>query len=581
MNWRSRRRSGLSCVRLEGRDAPAVFPVGPEFRVNDVVNSTAAMPAIAVAANGDFTVAWHAENVDGDELAVMARRYSSTGAALSGDFQVNTYTNGAQQNPAIASDAAGNVTIVWGSASVQDGSREGVYLRRYNAAGTPISGEIQVNQFTLNVQGNPAIAMDSDGDFVVAWESNYQDGDGYAIYARKYNSAGVAVTSEFQVNQTSFGDQQNARVAMDADGDFAVVWQGPDAGGYGVYGRRYNSSGTPLGGEFQVNQTSANDQLNPVVALTALGNLTVAWQSEAQDSGTTGIYARRYDSGGAALSNEFRVNTYAPGSQTAPTIASSASGVVTICWRSTGQDGDSGGVYGQRIAANGVLVGAEIPINFTTAGNQTDPAIGSNDLGEFAVTWTGVASPVSGIIAQRYAPPPAPQATIHVDDGSGQRSSVRYLVLQFNTIVDIGPGGIQLSGPLGNVGLSIDTSSSTAVATVAKVTFSGPSSTVTGLVNGQYTLTLTSALITNVEGVGYDGNADGLPGPSGVFSFHRWYGDADGDGDVDNADFNILRSQFGSNAGEPGFKYWLDFDGDGSISVLDLNQFRVWFGTNI
>ena len=36
------------------------------------------------------------------------------------------------------------------------------------------------------------VAMDGDGDFVVTWETKYQDGDGYAIYARRYNTAGNA-----------------------------------------------------------------------------------------------------------------------------------------------------------------------------------------------------------------------------------------------------------------------------------------------------------------------------------------------------------------------------------------------------
>src|SRR5437868_9212807 len=142
MGIRGRRRLTLGCERLEGRDAPTVVPVGPEFRVNAVVNVTAAVPAVAVAGTGDFIVTWEADGVDGNSYAVLARRYSNTGVALSGDLQVNSYTTGSQQNPAIAADSAGNFVVVWGSASVQDGSREGVYMRQYNAIGASISGEI-------------------------------------------------------------------------------------------------------------------------------------------------------------------------------------------------------------------------------------------------------------------------------------------------------------------------------------------------------------------------------------------------------------------------------------------------------
>ena len=42
--------------------------------------------------------------------------------------------------------------------------------------------------------------MDSAGDFVVAWESQAEDGSNYGIYAQRYNAAGAAQGSEFLVN---------------------------------------------------------------------------------------------------------------------------------------------------------------------------------------------------------------------------------------------------------------------------------------------------------------------------------------------------------------------------------------------
>jgi Dockerin type I domain len=577
----SRQQQRLVCEHLERRDAPTVVPVGPEFRVNAVVNVTASVPAVAVADNGNYIVTWEADGVDGSGYAVLARRYSNAGVALSSDIQVNTYTTGSQQNPAVAADSAGNFVIVWGSASVQDGSREGVYMRRYNSSGNPLSGEIQVNQFTLDIQGNPSVAMDGNGDFVVAWESNYQDGDGYAIYARKYSSAGVPITNEFQVNQSTLGDQQNATVAIDTAGDFVVAWQGPDPNGYGVYARRYGSSGLPLGGEFRVNQETIDDQTKPVVAMDAAGDFGVAWQSRAQDGGTTGVYARQYNSAGVAQAGEFRVNSYVTGVQDSPSVASNAAGDLTVTWRSVGQDGDSGGVFGQRVSSSGQFLGSEFQINSTTAGNQTDPAVASNAAGDSTAVWSAASSPVSGIIGQRFAPPPAPQATLMVDDGSGQRSGIRYLTLNFNTTVNVAPGGIVLTGPAGNVSLTIDYSISTAMQTVAKLTFSGTGVTAAGLVDGHYTLTLSSSLITNSDGVGYDGDGDGLAGPSGTFMFHRWFGDVNGDGDTDAADFVTFREQFGTDSTQSGFKYWLDYDGDGTISVYDFIGFRKYFMTNI
>lgn len=48
------------------------------------------------------------------------------------------------------------------------------------------------------------------------------------------------------------------------------------------------------------------------MAITPNGDFAVAWQSNGQDCGGHGIYAKRYDSSGNPFGSEFRVNTYNP-----------------------------------------------------------------------------------------------------------------------------------------------------------------------------------------------------------------------------------------------------------------------------
>ncbi len=124
-------------------------------------------------------------------------------------------------------------------------------------------GEFQVNIETDGDQVNPRIAMDADGDFIISWQSSGQDApgfEGYGIYARRYNSAGVAQGGEFRVNTETDGDQVNPTIAIDTDGDFIISWQssGQDAPGfegYGIYAQRYSSAGVAQGGEFLPNAT--------------------------------------------------------------------------------------------------------------------------------------------------------------------------------------------------------------------------------------------------------------------------------------------------------------------------------------
>ena len=138
--------------------------------------------------------------------------------------------------------------------------------------------------------------MDSDGDFVVTWQSSGQDGSNYGIYGQRYNAAGVAQGSEFQVNTYTTNRQFFPSVAMDSDGDFVVTWESRDQDGsiYGIYGRRYNAAGIAQGIEFQVNTYTTGIQGYPSVAMDSDGDFVVSWRSYDQDGSLSGIYGQRY-----------------------------------------------------------------------------------------------------------------------------------------------------------------------------------------------------------------------------------------------------------------------------------------------
>jgi hypothetical protein len=74
--------------------------------------------------------------------------------------------------------------VVWDSLG-QDGSLFGVYGRRLDVFG-PQGSEFRVNSYTIDYQALPAIATNPDGDFIVVWESDGQDGSGGGIFGQRY-----------------------------------------------------------------------------------------------------------------------------------------------------------------------------------------------------------------------------------------------------------------------------------------------------------------------------------------------------------------------------------------------------------
>ncbi|MGL5094552.1 MAG: hypothetical protein ACRDD1_03135, partial [Planctomycetia bacterium] len=261
--------------------APAV-PKGPEFRVNATTATGQRESSVAVDADGDFVVVW-TSNQDGSGDGVYAQRYSAAGVPRGVEFLVNTVTAGNQFQPRAAMEANGDFVVVWTSDG-QDGSSSGVFAQRFNAAGAPLGMEFQVNTFTTLAQVRPRVAMDADGDFVVVWQSENQDGSSYGVYAQRFNAAGARLGIEFRVNTFTTNFQLQQSVAMDADGDFVVAWVSADQDGssLGVYAQRYDAVGVPQGSEFRVNTRTTAGQSQPSVAMDADGDFVVVWTSYLQ-----------------------------------------------------------------------------------------------------------------------------------------------------------------------------------------------------------------------------------------------------------------------------------------------------------
>jgi hypothetical protein len=260
---------------------------------------------------GDFIITWSSQDSDGD-MEVSARIFTLAGLPVGDEFQVNTTMSGDQEYSSVAMDSAGNFVVIW-SSDGQDSSGSGVYGQRYDVLGLPVGGEFQVNTTTAGDQTSANVAMDPLGDFVVTWSSKNQDGQGWGVYAQRFDAFGTPQGSEFRVNSTTNKDQAYSSVAMTPSGNFIISWssEDQDQSGWGVYARHYAPDGTPLDGEFMVQTTSALDQRYSSLALDGLGHMVVIWTGNGSlDS--TGVYLQRFSTLGAnvdgAVFDEFDPN---------------------------------------------------------------------------------------------------------------------------------------------------------------------------------------------------------------------------------------------------------------------------------
>ncbi len=380
--------------------------VGSEFQVNTYTPSFQEVPAMASGASGAFVVVWNSGgDQDGSYAGVFGQRYDSAGQSAGTEFQVNTYTMFDQNQAAVAAGADAAFVVVWIRYTYM--SNVDVFGQRYDSAGQSAGTEFLVNSFTVGLQRNPAVSAAADGAFIVVWESDSQDGDGFGVFGQRHDSAGQAVGAEFQVNRFTPGAQRFPAIAAGSDGNFVVAWQSASQDGdyAGVFGLRYDSAGQTIGTEFQVNSYTSGIQQYPAVAKAADGSFAVAWESYDQDAFARGVFVQRYDSTGQRTGSEFLVNNFTANDQSAPAVTVTADGTLVVTWNSLLQDGSNFGVFGQRFGTAGQALGAEFRVNSYTTDAQQNPAVAAGPGGNFVVAWQSFSQDgaSAGVFGQRFA----------------------------------------------------------------------------------------------------------------------------------------------------------------------------------
>jgi hypothetical protein len=379
----------LSVILVGGAAAPAHAQVGlgPDFVVNTFTTGDQRWQSVAADGSGAFVVAWESAGQDGDFGGIYAQRYSASGAPAGPEFRVNTFTIGGQERPAVAMTRSGAFVIVWGGFG-------DVWGQRYDAAGAPQGAEFRLNSYTTGTQRFPAVAMDDSGNFAVAWASAPQDGSDYGVAARTFDAAGAPRSGDVVVNTYTTGRQWFPRIASNGTGSFVVAWwsAGQDGSGYGIFARRFAGATLPIGGELAVNTYTTGVQQDANVAIGADGRFMIGWTGQGgQDGSYHGVFTRAYDAAGTPIGTEFQVNTFTTLNQAYPALAAASGGEFLVAWTDQQEGiltpGGFSGIYGRRLSAAGQPLDAEFPINTYVPERQAFPALAASTAGRFVVSW--------------------------------------------------------------------------------------------------------------------------------------------------------------------------------------------------
>ena len=254
--------------------------------------------------------------------------------------------------------------------------------------------EFRVNTWTAEDQCDPNVAMDASGNFVVVWASSPNDGRGGGIIGQRYDANALPVGSEFKINVNEPAYEPS--LAMSSDGNFIVAWNGDPSGDYpDIFIRRYDSNGAAITGEITVNTDGPTPSLPaystrfPSVAMNDNGEFVVIWRTGRGEDGHNlefRLDGRAFDASASPRGPEFRV------SPDAGNVGVFCPDIVVIDGNAdfvvTWQAIGIDGIRMRRFSADGAPKSDDVQANAITVGYPAVPCIAMDGSGDYLISWT-------------------------------------------------------------------------------------------------------------------------------------------------------------------------------------------------
>jgi len=314
----------------------------------------------------------------------FGRRFSETGFPIGPKTLLNRYnTSGWEYGPTTAPLPDGGFVVAWGDSSAS------VHLQRFDAEMRPVGRDSLVGAWSPDESPWPAVASAGNGDFVVVGgQYNFP----YTVYARRFHSSGAPYGDMWKVNTEPLGYSGHtcteAAAALASDGSLVIAWNNARKD---VRARRYDSQGRAIGDEFIVCEAAAAERFSLSLAYNSSDELIIAWHGPGR-SGKSCVFVQRYSIGGSPIEKPRIVNTETGGSCDIPCVAVGPSDEFLVSFRD--QDDDSQGISARLYASDGKPIGNQFRVNRHTLGAQSNTLKGGRRgaaiCGDtLAFTWRG------------------------------------------------------------------------------------------------------------------------------------------------------------------------------------------------
>lgn len=264
-------------------------PVGPKFEVGEGFSYLP--PSASCDPQGRCWIAWIGTGVD----SVRLRRFDLSGEPLTDEILVDTPDEIERYQVQVSANPQGDPTVVWWNGDTSTGTPEDpppppngeILLRRFSAAGDPLSGEVPVGTDPAFAYYSPSVCHGASGSLFVAGIRVRKSDRHSEVILRRFDASGAPVGAEILVAQTD--TTWLTELACGPDGSVLLLWANgnsdPD-----LFGRLFNAAGEPTGAPFLV---SGNGE-HPSAVLAGPGRFFVAWSAYLGDPNGDDVFGRAF-----------------------------------------------------------------------------------------------------------------------------------------------------------------------------------------------------------------------------------------------------------------------------------------------
>ena len=305
-------------------------------------SETQANPDVAMDKDGNFVVVW--EERTASDSDIYMRGFDAKGSERFAAVKVNTSGSGNQLLPAIAMAPNGNFAVAWQDQFNGDNNPQ-IHIRGFKPDGTENFAERNVLDNSDGLRKKPDIGMAGDGSFVVTWEDDTEGNGVNQIIAKGFNADGTDRLTVFTVNGKPEGQQLNPSIAMNESGTFYIAFEDDSDGNkkFLAIAKGFDKNGTIIQKDTTLSASSEN-AADPVVCVDDTGKAIFAWAARALKDGDI---QRRILTSPGKLKDEKETHRYKTGVQKSPAVGCTAKGQYVVLFLDDNKERGTFDIFGR------------------------------------------------------------------------------------------------------------------------------------------------------------------------------------------------------------------------------------------